>query len=440
MGPQGATGPAGPTPSTAAVAFKLRIENIAPWTMLASGAGPTAVGATSVGPIGPSGAYEIEITAGTKQAFSFVSMFGESNDWFFGPGPEGIALYDDMGKPTSGDVTSQISLWNAGTEVDQEPAVGPDVGPNQASPTQGDADPDATVRVVPDMVPLTAGGTFARPAIKDMIRVTVTPKSDRRFVVRIENLSTDSTLVTSKGNKPIHLSPPAWALHNAPGPFFTTGQPDRGRGLEYVAESGRYLTLQGTNAELTGAATAISPGVWVTHASGEPIFSEGLMDRGQGLERIAESGNVKPLSDLFTATLPTGASATGVFNTPVGAMAPGPAAPGSAYELTVSAKPGEKLSFATMFGWSNDWFFATPAGGLALFSSDGKPISGDITGSVLLLDAGTEVNQLPAIGADTGPQQSMPDQGAADPIALVREVTEYARPVHSHLRVTITPM
>ena len=43
-------------------------------------------------------------------------------------------------------------------------------------------------------------------------------------------------------------------------------------------------------------------------------------------------------------------SASGAFNTPVGATAPAPIFPGEAYEVSFSAAPGSKLSFATKIG------------------------------------------------------------------------------------------
>jgi len=57
-------------------------------------------------------------------------MMGQSNDWFYGPGESGIELFKD-GQPINGDITSQIILWDVGTEVDQEPGIGP--GPGAAT-------------------------------------------------------------------------------------------------------------------------------------------------------------------------------------------------------------------------------------------------------------------------------------------------------------------
>src|SRR5687768_3516255 len=86
-----------PIPTT----FKLRIDNIAPWTVLKSGVQPVKTNGTA-GALAMGQAYEITFTAGKNQRVSFASMLGESNDWFFAPGPEGIALYDAQGNPASG--------------------------------------------------------------------------------------------------------------------------------------------------------------------------------------------------------------------------------------------------------------------------------------------------------------------------------------------------
>ena len=78
-------------------------------------------------------------------------MLVQSNDWFFAFAPEGLELFDEGGAPVTGDVTDQVAVWDAGTEVDQEPGVGEDQAPRQAGPNTGDADPDATVRLVEDL-------------------------------------------------------------------------------------------------------------------------------------------------------------------------------------------------------------------------------------------------------------------------------------------------
>ena len=123
-------------------------------------------------------------------------------------------------------------------------------------------------------------------------------------------------------------------------------------------------------------------------------------------------------------------------------MADGPAVSGQSYVFAVAGKPGDRLSFATMFGMSNDWFFGTPPGGLSLFGADGQPQSGDVTDMLVLFDAGTEIDEEVGVGPDVAPQQLMPDQGAMDPVRQVREVpaAEYGLPASAHIRVTLAPM
>jgi hypothetical protein len=431
--------PPGPDAAPGAVDFTVRIDNIAPWTVLKSGAQAMRAGAGTSGPLAPGEAFEVSFTAGKKQNLSFVAMLGESNDWFFAPGPGGIPLYDANGAPVSGDVTAQVTLWNAGTEIDEEPAVGASTGPKQSGPDVGAADPDPTVSELAGTITLSNGDSFTLPAIADMIHVTLTPGADRQFTLRVENVSTETTLHTTAGDRAIHVSPLVWALHIAPAPFFTVGSADRAQGLELVAESGRGADLTASMAALSGFATPLSPGVYALHRGGEPLFAENMPDRGLGLERIAESGNPQVMADAFLAGQAEGLDASGVFNVPVDAEAAGPAAPGHAYELHVRAVPGDRLSLATMFGMSNDWFFATPAEGLALFDAAGEPVTGDVTDAFALYDSGTEVDQELCIGPDTGPQQASPDSGAADPVQLVRRVSEetYGVAPAKHLRVTI---
>jgi hypothetical protein len=104
-------------------------------------------------------------------------------------------------------------------------------------------------------------------------------------------------------------------------------------------------------------------------------------------------------------------STSEVFNTPDGAMEPGPALPGQSYSFAFTATEGEVLSFATMLVQSNDLFLAPEASGIALFDDMGSPIEGDITGQILLWDAGTEVNEEPGTGENQAPRQAGPDTG-----------------------------
>ena len=182
---------------------------------------------------------------------------------------------------------------------------------------------------------------------------------------------------------------------------------------------------------------AYSPGTAVVHTNNAPIFAAGKKDRGQGLEAQAEDGDPSMLAKSLKGA--KGIKSVSVFNTPVGGSGPGPITPGAAYEVTVSAMPGDKLSLTLMMGQSNDWFYAPAEAGIELFK-DGKAISGDITSQIMLWDAGTEVNEEPGIGPNQGPRQKGPNTGKAENgvVHKVQDGKSYSQAT-GVMRVTITP-
>ena len=119
--------------------FTVTIENVAsPEMFLGSGVVNTPVGASAPGAIKTGHEYQFMVKAGKGQKLSFAVMLAATNDAFFGPNGDGIALYDNSGNPiASQDVTSQVYLWDAGTEVNEEPAVGPNTVTNQPAPNTG---------------------------------------------------------------------------------------------------------------------------------------------------------------------------------------------------------------------------------------------------------------------------------------------------------------
>ncbi len=68
---------------------------------------------------------------------------------------------------------------------------------------------------------------------------------------------------------------------------------------------------------------------------------------------------------------------------------------GQSVTIHFSAAKGEALTFATMYGWSNDLFFAPENPGIAVYDSNGTPIQGDVSSNIKLWDNGTRVNQVP---------------------------------------------
>jgi hypothetical protein len=213
--------------------------------------------------------------------------------------------------------------------------------------------------------------------------------ADETFTVRIENVSADNALKLSNGKtEPVGVEAVLYVVHTNRAPLFTSGQPDRGKGLEALAEDGPTGPLEKS-------------------LKGQP----GIVHLGS-------------------------------IDTPVGASSPGDIWPGQAFEFKVTAKPGERLSIATMFAQSNDLFYAPREEGIALFDASGKPIRGDVTSQILLWDAGGSQrgagagpNQAPLQAAlNTGPAEN----GVVRPITEVKDGFQYPS-VPEVLRVTITP-
>jgi len=397
--------------------FRVTIENSSPvYDLVKSGSFAVPVGASDPAPIFPGEAYEFEFTAPAGARLSLATMFVQSNDWIYATDGEGLALYNEDGSKVTGDVTSQLDLYDAGTETDQEPGTGADQAPRQSGPDTGADDSDSSVRLVSD-------GSL--PADSEVIQVTITDTGGYGFRVRIENVSDGNTLQTSQGSVAVPLSPGVFAVHSddVNNVLFETGSADYGEGLESIAEDGDPATLATALGERTGITTPLAPGAYAVFriAAENPLFMAGSPADNNGLEEMAEDGNASVLGGSLGGY--DNVSASGVFDTPEGASAPGPIFPGQTYTFTFDAEEGDLLTFGTMYVQSNDLFYAPQATYLELFQN-GAPLNGDITDEVILWDAGTEINQEPGIGSDQAPRQSGPDTGADDPDNTVRPVSD----------------
>lgn len=169
----------------------------------------------------------------------------------------------------------------------------------------------------------------------------------------------------------------------------------------------------------------IAPGAYAVYHDEPPIFRPGMPAGGSGLEPLAEDGNFEPM--VASLSTPRNVHDSGMF------------VPGQSFEIT--ARPGERLAFATMFVQSNDLFYGPQAGGIALFDADGRPTAGDLTGEIALFDAGTELNQAPGAGPDQAPRQAAPNTGASEkkPVGPVADTFQYPMPAEV-IRITITPV
>ncbi|ASJ72185.1 spondin domain-containing protein [Granulosicoccus antarcticus] len=131
----------------------------------------TPVGADAPGPIGPGGAYEFTLQAVDGDKLDFVAMFIPSNDWFYTAtdADNSLDLFVN-GQPVSGEVAEgEIAIWDAGTEIDEEPGTGANQVQRQAEANTGDVDPDTRVSS------LTGRGQTVNLNGR-VLRVTITPQ------------------------------------------------------------------------------------------------------------------------------------------------------------------------------------------------------------------------------------------------------------------------
>ena len=409
--------------------YEVTIENVSEsYPILKSDVFAVPVGATDPAPIGPGGAYEFEFTAPEGSRLSLATMFVQSNDWIYSFGEDGIALYNEDGTKVTGDVTSQLDLYDVGTEEDQEPGTGSNQAPRQSGTDTGSVDDNENVRLVDDM---------ELPSNDEVISVTLTSTSKYGFKVRIENVSTSNTLQTSEGGKPVPLSPGVWLVHPASqnALLFTVGAPDYGEGLEAIAEDGMPDELAGNLSDKTGLTVPLSPGTFAIYEGMNPLFQEGESSSANGLEKLAEDGIIDMLVSFLSSE--SNVSARGGFAKPVGAGQAGPLLPGDQYKFTFTARQGDKLTFATMYVQSNDLFYSPVEDGVPLFSGS-EPISGDITDQVRLWDAGTEENEEPGVGGNQPLRQTEPDTGPEDPNTNVRLVNDQYNYGNTSDRIKIT--
>jgi len=135
------------------------------------------VGGTEPGQIPDGGAYQFSVTPDMVYPYlSLATMVAPSNDTFLAFGPKGIRLLAADGAPRSlddiaNDITAEFSAWDAGTELNQASAAGPDQAPHQAGPNTGAEEGDSTVRLLEDPV-------WTYPENTDVVRVTITPHTN----------------------------------------------------------------------------------------------------------------------------------------------------------------------------------------------------------------------------------------------------------------------
>ncbi len=348
--------------------YTVTVENISkPYFYFAAGVVSIPEGMSAAGPALPGASFKFSFHAGPAHKLSFATMYGWSNDGFYAPDGDGISLYSGD-SPVTGDITSQIMLWDAGTEMNQMPGAGN---------THDGANTTDIVQLMSAV-----GDGYDYGMVSTNLKVTLAYDGNSMFTVTVDNLAGSTTAI----------SPVAWVIHSTSDPLFTPGMADYGKGLEALAETGNAAPLGDYLASNSGYVSPVAPVLWVLHDKKDyPIFKEGTPDYGIGLEDLAETGNPEPLyNSLMVKGYKTGFQATKTDGTT------GPLFPGQKYMFTFEGHVGQSLSIACMLGASNDIFFSLRDEGIKL--SDAAAAR-NLTHFIELYDAGTEVNEYP--GAQT---------------------------------------
>lgn len=318
----------------------------------------------------PGQSVSITFNAGKGQALMFATMYGYSNDIFFAPENPGIKLFDNDGKAVTGNVSSLVKLWDNGTRVNQVPG------------TEVEHPGTAEARNVTMIDGKDAQGHTYLAASELMELNLAYTSATSEFTLTIKNISGGKVNETP-------FSPGVWVVSNKLGndlendePFFESGELSSDA-LTALAETGNNEPLYDWAEERTGIMTGLSPVIVVVYSGDtNPLFKVGEKDGGRGLKELAQTGDTKRLKEYLELQR---------YVREVYVIGDSPITPGEKKETTFMAYEGDNITFATMFGSSNDWFYANSE----TISSKTK---GDITNKVALYDNGTGVNQYPGAG------------------------------------------
>lgn len=118
--------------------------------------------------IKPGESIEVKFSAIAGAKLSFATMFEQSNDMFYSTGADGIELFDKDNEPVKAEFTTNVMLWDAGTEENQEPGLGINQAPRQAVKNTGKTE-NGVIREVSEVK-----DGFSYPKSSDVIKITLT--------------------------------------------------------------------------------------------------------------------------------------------------------------------------------------------------------------------------------------------------------------------------
>ncbi|WP_221391068.1 spondin domain-containing protein [Dyadobacter sp. NIV53] len=327
----------------------------------------------------PGESVTIKFSAAKGEALTYATMYGWANDLFFAPVNPGIQVYQADGTPIEGDVSSQIKLWDNGTRINKAP------GKTVMHPGVTDSQNIKEVKGVD------AQGNTYLPA-SSMMQATLKYDGSSYFTLTLKNMTGGTANETP-------FSPGVWAVSYIvggnllnPAPLYTMDQPTA-NGMTSIAEAGDNAPLSNYLTGATGIFTPLSPILVVVYNGiDNPIFKNGENDRGEGLKELAQKGNADPLAaflmgkpgvkKVYVLPAPTTKVLLPIIN----------GQPGSSVSQELDVVAGDRIAIATMYGFSNDWFFTSMGNGTDATQK------GDISTGIKLYDNGTAVDQFPGAG------------------------------------------
>jgi hypothetical protein len=276
-----------------------------------------------------------------------------------------VALLDENGLARNtgdieADIEAALTVWDAGTEINEIPGIGGNQAPRQVGST-GAADPIDLIRPYID-----ATNDLAGEGLNGFLDVEI-------------------------------------VNGGTPGDFTVTVTNNSG-GSAY------------------GVAGRLSPILYVVHDDTAALFEQAA-GASLGLEELAEDGDPTSLFSEVEA-LGAAVSDFAIVDTPdggvQGALSDGET---YSFDITASAD-FPLLSFAGMVAPSNDTFAAFGPGGVSLFNGvtplTDEELATAVAGALAAWDAGTEANQAGGRGRDMVPFQAAPGDGLAEGTGIVR--------------------
>ena len=266
----------------------------------------------------------------------FATMYSNSNDLFFAPENPGIQLFNDSGVPYTGIIADAVKLWDNGTRVNEQP--GPDVN-----------HPGVAQAGVVTEVKGTDSEGHNYLAASSLLQVSLTfDAAQSLFTCTISNISAGTANETPFSGGVFVVSNLLDGDLVMDKPFFSVDQKS-GVELTKLAEARQcrppQIACRRPNGNHYHAARRHRSGLHGQHQPDLPVGTE----RCAAGSCSARTARRSVAAESFARKSPQVRKIYTLTDTVL---------PGKSMECTYEAAANEKVAFATMFGYSNDWFFA----------------------------------------------------------------------------------